>query len=118
MGPLEQSDDWVKDLETNAFGVKLLTLRKAFMMAAAGSCAGWYIAPFALKWTVGRAAANGSRYHVISAGEPITFDSIGEAYEFLAGILRLAASPQAQPNFSALLMDMAWVNTRAAAHRA
>ena len=89
-----QSDDWVGSLDTNPHGVRLLTLRRAFELAASGCCAGWYISPFALKWTVGRMAGNGRRFHVISDGEPISFESVAEAFQFLGGILRLAAAPQ------------------------
>ena len=87
-------DDWIDELEANAHGVRLLTLSKAFELASAGCCAGWYIAPFALKWTVGRMAGNGRRFHVISDGEPIGFESIPEAFQFLGGIVRLAAPRQ------------------------
>jgi hypothetical protein len=53
---VEQAADiqsWVAGLEANSHGVRVLTLTKAFEMAASGSSTGWYIAPFALKWTVG-----------------------------------------------------------------
>jgi hypothetical protein len=95
-------DEWVRELDTNEYGVRLLTLRKAFELAAAGCCAGWYISPFAVKWTVGRMAKSGQRYHVIADGEPMRFDSVGEAFQFLGGILRLAAAPQLALDFPAL----------------
>jgi len=107
---IEHSDGWVQELETNVHGVRILTLRKAFVMAASGRSAGWYIAPFALKWTFGRAAADNRRYHVICDGEPIVFDSVAEAYQFLAGMLRLAAAPKPQLDFPALLTDVLWAN--------
>ena len=87
-------DHWVDGLDVNAHGVKLLTLRKAFELAAAGCCAGWYISPFAVQWTVGRMARTGRRYHVIADGEPMRFESVGDAFQFMGGILRLAAAPQ------------------------
>lgn len=59
---------------------------------------GWYIAPFALKWTVGR-MAGARRYHVMQNGEPITFESVAEASNFLAGILRLASMPTVHLGF-------------------
>ena len=108
MQVVEQPDEWVQDLETNAHGVRMLTLRKAFLMAANGCAAGWYIAPYALKWTFGRAAGDNRRYHVICDGEPIVFDSVAEAFQFLAGMLRLAAAPKPQMDFPVLLMDAMW----------
>ena len=89
---------WVTGLEANSHGVRVLTLTKAFEMVASGSSTGWYIAPFALKWTVGR-MAGGRRYHLMQNGEPMTFDSVGEASDFLAGILRLAAMPAVHLGF-------------------
>jgi hypothetical protein len=68
-------------------------------MAARGSSMGWYISPFALKWTVGR-MAGARRYHVMQDGEPITFESVAEASNFLAGILRLASMPTVHLGFS------------------
>jgi hypothetical protein len=102
-----RSDDWIGELDTNAYGVRLLTLRKAFELAASGCCAGWYIAPFALKWTVGRMAGTGQRFHVISEGEPIGFESVAEAFQFLGGILRLAAAPQLSLDCSGLTFHSA-----------
>ena len=92
-------DDWVEHLDTNAHGVKLLTLHRAFELAAAGSCAGWYISPFAAKWTIGRMARTGERYHVVAGGEPIRFESVGEAFQFLGRIMRVAAAPQVALGF-------------------
>ena len=89
-----QGDGWVDDLDVNAHGVRLLTLPRALALAAAGGCAGWYVSPFALQWTVGRMSASGRRFHVIREGEPIRFGSVAEAMQFLGGPLRLAAAPQ------------------------
>ena len=90
---MPQSDGWVDGLDSNTYGVRLLTLRKARELAASGSSAGWYISPFALKWTVGRMARDGRRYHVVDDGEPVRFETMAEAAAFLSGILRLAAAP-------------------------
>jgi hypothetical protein len=103
--PSEPPQDWVDQLETNSHGVRLLTLRTAFELASKGCCAGWYIAPYAVKWTVGRMARNGRRYHVLSDGEPMRFDSVAEALQFLAGILRLAAAPQVALDFPGAVVD-------------
>jgi hypothetical protein len=89
-----QSDDWVGELDVNAYGVRLLTLPRALELASAGCCAGWYVSPFALQWTVGRMTANGRRFHVIAEGEPIRFGSVAEAVQFLGGTLKLPAAPQ------------------------
>jgi hypothetical protein len=92
--PHAPDDAWVRELETNAYGVRLLTVRKACELASAGCCGGWYISPFAVKWTVGRMATSGRRYHVTADGEPLRFESVGEAFQFAGVILRLAAAPQ------------------------
>jgi hypothetical protein len=96
-------DEWVDRLETNAYGVRLLTLRRAIELAAEGCCAGWYISPYAAQWTVGRMSKTGERYHVISDGEPMCFASTAEALEFLSGIVRLAAAPKLTLDLPALL---------------
>jgi hypothetical protein len=106
-GEVEAPEVWVTQLETNVYGVRLLTLRKAFELAAEGCCTGWYISPYAVKWTVGRMAKSGQRFHVISDGEPIRFESMAEAFQFLDGILRLAAAPKVALDFPALAADAA-----------
>ena len=89
-----KSDGWVRELERNAYGVRLLTLAKAYELAAQGYCAGWYIWPFALKWTVGRMDREGRRYHVTNSGEPVRFENMADAADFLVEILRLTAAPR------------------------
>ena len=89
-----QGDDWVGKLDVNAHGVRLLTLPRALELAAAGCCAGWYVSPFALQWTIGRMTASGRRFHVICEGEPIRFGSVAEAVQFLGGTLRLPGASQ------------------------
>jgi hypothetical protein len=96
------SDRWVDGLDSNLYGVRLLTLRKARELAAEGSCAGWYISPFALKWTVGRMARDGRRYHVVDGGEPVCFETTAEAAQFLSRILRLSAAPDVTLSLSPL----------------
>ena len=78
-----RSDEWVRELEPNAYGVRFLTLNKAYELASQGYCAGWYIWPFALKWTVGRMCREGRRYHITTAGEPVRFENVAEAGDFL-----------------------------------
>ena len=98
---IDTADAWVNELETNSYGVRLLTLARACELAARGCFAGWYVSPYALRWTVGRMAASGRRYHVIEGGEPITFDNLGEASQFLSGILHVAAAPKVHMEFAA-----------------
>ena len=95
-------DDWVDGLDTNSYGVKLLTLPKALELASAGARGGWYISPFAVKWTVGRMSTSGHRYHVVSNGEPIRFESVAEAFQFTGGVLKLGAAPQVAYDVRAL----------------
>ena len=93
------ADDWVSELDVNPHGLRLLTLPRAQELASAGCCAGWYISPFALQWTVGRMTAAGRRFHVISEGEPIRFASMAEAHRFLGQILRVPAAPELSPDW-------------------
>lgn len=96
-------DEWIDRLDTNAYGVRMLTLGKARELAAEGTPSGWYIAPFAAKWTAGRMARSGERYHVVCDGEPIRFDNVAEAFEFFTGTLCLTAAPRLDLNFPAAL---------------
>ena len=107
---------WVAELDANSHGVRVLTLTKAFEMAASGSFMGWYISPFALKWTVGR-MAGARRYHVIQNGEPLTFESVAQASEFLARILQLASTPTVHLGFPECAHARPTAHTRFAARR-
>ncbi|MGZ8154072.1 MAG: hypothetical protein ACXW2A_17255 [Burkholderiales bacterium] len=86
---METSEEWVTRLETNPYGLRILTLHMAFQLAGDQASSGWYIAPYALKWTVGRAASPDRRYHVTCSGEPITFETVHAAFEFLTDMLGL-----------------------------
>jgi hypothetical protein len=99
MGQAAEIQGWVAGLDANCHGVRILTLTKAFEMTASGSSTGWYVSPFALKWTVGR-TAGARRYHVMQNGEPLTFDSVAEATNFLAASLGVAAMPTVHLGFS------------------
>ena len=107
---------WVAELDANSHGVRVLTLTKALEMATSGSFMGWYISPFALKWTVGR-MAGARRYHVIQNGEPLTFESVAEASEFLARILQLASTPTVHLGLPGYLHARQPVRTSVAARR-
>jgi hypothetical protein len=104
-------EEWVNRLEVNAYGVRLLTLRKAIELAAEGCSAGWYISPYAAQWTVGRMSRTGERYHVISDGEPMRFASTAEALDFLSGIVRLAAAPKLTLDLPRLLAQSGFART-------
>jgi len=87
------TDDWHATLESNHCGRKVLTLPVAAAMAAAGADSEWYVTPFALGWTVGRAASDGDRYHIIlDGGDPISFPTQEEAMSFVDTLCRLAAA--------------------------
>jgi hypothetical protein len=103
----DDADGWVTELEANEYGVRLLTLAGAYELAGRGCCAGWYISPYALRWTIGRMAASGRRYHVIADGEPLTFDTVADAHQFLSGILRVAAAPKLHIGFAAVARERA-----------
>jgi hypothetical protein len=92
--------DWDATLETNSCGRRILTLPAAREMAARGEMSGWYVAPFATVWTVGRESTE-ERYHILDAdGEPITFASPEAAQAFVNGLL--PPEPKASPSRRAL----------------
>jgi hypothetical protein len=90
---MKDFESWVAELDANSHGLRILTLSKAIEMAAHGAFDGWYISPFGLRWTVGRMANDQRRYHVIENGEPVMFDSIAEASNFLARDLGVPSIP-------------------------
>jgi hypothetical protein len=75
--------DWTELLEINECGRKILTLQHAQNLAAQGAIEDWYVAPYAMAWTIGRRASNGDAYHVLAGGEPVTFHSEARAAAFL-----------------------------------
>lgn len=92
-------DGWVNELDTNEHGRRFLTLHKAMLMAADGGKAGWYIAPFAMKWAIGRMTADEERHHVLlENGEPITFQHAREAKAFLSGLLEAGVHIDVPPH--------------------
>jgi hypothetical protein len=93
MGRLGLWSDWVDALEANDHGTKLLTLRKACYLASLGESAGWYVAPHATHWTVGRTGSADTRYHILDEeGEPILSETEEYASQFLSRMLSLARS--------------------------
>ena len=86
------SADWVDGLDVNDYGRRVLTLAKALAMANAGA-RGWYVAPFAMEWTIGRASAGGERFHILrDDGEPICFRQREDAARFIDKLLRFPAA--------------------------
>jgi hypothetical protein len=93
MGKPATTGNWCAILELNHCGHKILTLPTALAMAAAGADSGWYVAPFALVWTVGRAADDNEKYHITrDDGEPISFPTREEAASFVDSLCALAAA--------------------------
>jgi hypothetical protein len=87
--------DWADQLERNEHGLKILTFANARAMAAAGERVGWYVAPFATKWTVGRKAGNSARYHIVTDDrEPLVFDTVWQAKRFLSTLVAAAVQPR------------------------
>jgi hypothetical protein len=80
-------------LDRNAQGRPILTLRRARLLAERANSAGrWYIAPFATKWTVGVTTAEG-RFHVLDErDEPLCFDSRRDAWKYLRAELKVPVS--------------------------
>ena len=109
---IDTADAWVNELDTNSYGVRLLTLARACELAARGCLGGWYVSPYALRWTIGRMTGNGRRYHVVEEGEPITFESPGDAFQFLAARLRVTAAPKVHMVFAACAPEPRRVTAR------
>ena len=100
-----EMDDWVTALDTNVHGRRFLTLSKALEMAHGGA-SGWYVAPFAMEWTVGRAASDGERYHILrNDGEPISFCLREEAVRFVERLLQLSENAPERDAVSKALVD-------------
>jgi hypothetical protein len=85
---------WLDELDCNEFGTKILTYARARSMAAGGAQCGWYVAPFATKWTVGRMASREARFHILMEDqEPLTFETIWSAKTFLSKLLGPSVRP-------------------------
>jgi hypothetical protein len=87
---MAEDSHWEHFLDRNSYGRRILSVERASQLAASGEISGWYVAPHAMKWTVGRQAGT-ERYHVVdSNGEPLVFDSTLAAQEFLFRLKRLS----------------------------
>ena len=83
---------WMDVLPVNKHGRKALTFAVAKRVVQIDS-GGWYVAPFSLGWTVGKATGRVDRdryFHVVKQdGEPLFFDSPDAAHTFLRMELRV-----------------------------
>ena len=88
---------WTDLLSVNPYGRQSLTLSTAKQVAMMDRT-GWYVAPFSLGWTVGKAvdepAPRRNYFHVLGArGEPLFFESVEAALTFLRIELRILRVP-------------------------
>jgi hypothetical protein len=94
MGTLNSYSEWVEELEMSRYGRKSLTLEKARTLARTFP-GGWYVAPLASGWTIGKGKAQGgrrARFPVLGGdGAPLTFDSASEARSFMMSELKIAS---------------------------
>jgi hypothetical protein len=79
-------EHWTDVLPVNEHGRRALTFSVARRVVAMDQ-AGWYVAPFSLGWTVGKATGRTDKdryFHVVKQdGEPLFFDSVDAAHSFL-----------------------------------
>jgi hypothetical protein len=79
-------EHWADTLPLNNHGRRALTFAVAKRVGERDS-GGWYVAPYSLGWTVGKATGRSDRdryFHVVKQdGEPLFFDSMDAAYSFL-----------------------------------
>lgn len=84
----DSCDEWVDELDTNAHGRKILTFSNALQLASNGCSSGWFVAPYATYWAIGREADDGERYYLLRpSGEPVVFESRQDARRFLEALL-------------------------------
>ena len=76
---------WIMDLDRNAQGRPCLTEDMARRLARNASAGKWYTAFYATRWTVGKVGnSEFSSFHVLGeSGEPLSFDSELEAWQYL-----------------------------------
>jgi hypothetical protein len=80
----------ILDLDRNAHGRPILTVPRAKALSAtSASTGGWYVAPFAMGWAVGIKCGR-ERYHLLDErGEPIRFDFVVDAQQYLQRELKV-----------------------------
>lgn len=88
---ISDDDSWIELLPLNRFGLRVLQVETARMLAVRFPD-GWYIAPYAMRWTVGKTALSSGerRFHLLEAGgEPILFPDPAAAAHYLRTTLKL-----------------------------
>jgi len=87
---------WIEVLPLNDRGRPALTFAAARQVVEIDR-SGWYVAPFCLGWTVGKATGNRDRdryFHVVKGdGEPLFFDTADAARSFLRLELKVLRAP-------------------------
>ena len=91
---------WIEELDINTRGRPVLMEDRARELARDAAHGKWYTALYATQWTVGKVGnSEYSSFHVLDArGEPLTFDSQLEAWEYLRCDLNV-------PSHSIMLLD-------------
>ena len=88
--------DWMDVLPVNERGRKALTFAAARQVVELDR-SGWYVAPFNLGWTVGKATGSKDRdryFHLVRQdGEPLFFDTADAARSFLRLELKILRAP-------------------------
>jgi hypothetical protein len=76
---------WITELDRNARGRPFLTGSMARKLARDAAAGKWYTALYAMRWTVGKVGnSEFSSFHVLDeSGEPLSFDSELEAWQYL-----------------------------------
>jgi hypothetical protein len=91
MGAMSNYNEWAEELEVSRFGRKSLTLDKAKTLARFFP-SGWYVAPLASGWTVGKTKAGKRRvkFPIMGCdGAPLTFRSAQDAVKFITSELAI-----------------------------
>ena len=88
--------NWMDLLPVNERGHKALTFAAARQVVQLDR-SGWYVAPFSLGWTVGKATGSTDEdryFHIVKQdGEPVFFDSVDAARSFLRLELKVLRAP-------------------------
>ena len=88
--------NWMELLPMNQRGRKALTFAAARQVVEVDP-SGWYVVPFNVGWTVGKATGNTDKdryFHVVKQdGEPLFFDSVDAAKSFLRLELKILRAP-------------------------
>ena len=87
---------WTEVLPINEHGHRALTFAVAKQVVAMDA-GGWYVAPFSLGWTVGKATGRTDKdryFHIVRQdGEPLYFETVEAAHNFLRLELNVRRAP-------------------------